>query len=423
MSEKLNPSSAEQGKKATVVEINPSRLQTTVDAMKKLGAMRIEIPDSLKKKAKGAVLASTLAVSSAFMLGNPDKAFAQTQGDAPKVEQGQKMFNANELPDGSQAVKDFQAYRLSHPEIDKIINENVKAGKGAVVPANMIPQGFVDSVTKTQTEQNQQPNRVIEQPTQPVQTPQPPKNEGFPWMPLAVGGTLLAVGARQFNKKVSNPHKEKRAKETNPRSKQGERPDFELFERLNSVKMSFGTTKPTLENWIKAVKKDLEGSMSIDAGERMKVLLAGGIDIFDDKLLKAKWMYNSAWTEDWTIPPAPEVTATTPETNPYTRIELPSPTKELLEPGDKAAFVTAGMTDAGIARMEKLTRQEFEWEATSPTNGSWSAQFQAFPKKVNGDRDLDSMSATMRAIQSFTALEKTVILKMLENVIDLKIHD
>jgi hypothetical protein len=198
----------------TVAEKSTSRLQTTVDAMKKLGAMRIEIPDSLKKKAKGVVLASTLAVSGAFMLGNPDKAFAQTQGDAPKVEQGQnvEMFNSNELPDGSQALKDFQAYRVSHPKINAIIEKSVKDGKGALIRADMIPQEFRNAVVKTQTELNSQPNRTVEQPSQPtrtieqpiqpVQTPKKPSNDGFPFLPLAIVGAAAIGGAAFYKGKL-----------------------------------------------------------------------------------------------------------------------------------------------------------------------------------------------------------------------------
>jgi hypothetical protein len=286
----------------TVAEKSTSRLQTTVDAMKKLGAMRIEIPDSLKKKAKGVVLASTLAVSGAFMLGNPDKAFAQTQGDAPKVEQGQnvEMFNSNELPDGSQALKDFRAYRTSHPEINAIMEKNVKAGNGPVIPADMIPQVFRNAIVKTQTEQNPQPSRVIEQPTQPVQAPQSPRGGDFPTIPIIAGIGLLGFGLRKGNQEL-NKFKEKIAKEKSPRSKQGERPDYKIAERINEVKKGL-KNQPTLEQFIDAVKVEFEGKPTINIAEFLKVKAQGGVEVgLSDKiLLPAKFLFNK-YNENWLV--------------------------------------------------------------------------------------------------------------------------
>jgi hypothetical protein len=243
MSTELLPNSTEKAEnQIAVVEINASRLPTTVDAMKKLGAMRIEIPDSLKKKAKGAVLASTLAVSGAFMLGNPDKAFAQTQGDAPKVEQTQnaEMFDIQSLTPS--ARDKLIKLRVSNSSLNKKISDATIKSQSSLVPKELIPQSVLetqetsDNIKKIQaeTESIKSQTAEIEKQTesirskkaseaqrqieQPVQVPQPPKNDGFPFLPLAIL-TAGVIGGLNYAGKEFDKALKKEALENNKTNK------------------------------------------------------------------------------------------------------------------------------------------------------------------------------------------------------------
>jgi hypothetical protein len=189
---------------AEQVETNPSRLQTTVDAMKKLGSMRIEIPDSLKKKVKGVGLATTLALTGAFVT-NIERGFAMTPQEAIEGLANGSVVDARLI--GINAQRELQKINNPGSKIEIEISGNVQKGLGPLISKDMLPKSVIEKITTPSvipsTESSpSQPTRVIEQPTQPVQPPKPPSSDGFPFLPLAIVGAAAIGGAAFYKDKI-----------------------------------------------------------------------------------------------------------------------------------------------------------------------------------------------------------------------------
>jgi hypothetical protein len=245
-----------------------SRLTTIINKLDALGKTEIKVPKWVQRAALAGLI-STSASIGFDSFKNPG--FAQTQGDAPKVEQTQngETINFNSLsPEAQQKLIDirgendgrnsvnnnlkgkvknnelpknlipkevldidaeykallsknseiFDIGSLSPRAFQRLVDiRNVDNGfnstnqrlkvvvKNNTAPKNLIPQEVLDIDAQDKAGSFQQPSqttRVIEQPTQSVQAPKPPSNEGFPFLPLAIAGAAAIGGVAFYKDKI-----------------------------------------------------------------------------------------------------------------------------------------------------------------------------------------------------------------------------
>jgi hypothetical protein len=209
--EQLLPNSTEQTGTANQIAIPETNTPLSWKAFENMMTARrelasIQISDKIKNRVKvGALAIGTVAASTALMMMNPDKGFAQTQGDAPKVEQGQngEIFDIGSLsPRAFQRLVDIRGENNGFNTTNQRLKVVVKKNKA---PKNLIPKEVLDIDAEDKggsIQQPSQPTRVIEQPTQSVQVPKPPSSEGFPFLPLAIAGAAAIGGAAFYNGKL-----------------------------------------------------------------------------------------------------------------------------------------------------------------------------------------------------------------------------
>jgi hypothetical protein len=289
MSTELLPNSAEQAvNQITISENTKSTRKSIVDMLNtRIELPKIQIPKKIQAMAFATLAASIGTVGSITV--NPGEAFAQTQGDAQKVESKKELVDINQMSDKAQQAL------LERRRVDKILNAKIRVqtnnGEFTVIPANLIPDDIrtIESEEKAKkTTDSIQPSKPTEQPSQSAQAPQNPSNKsngvldflGFVGTSAALLGGTVRVGKGALNKLS-----EKKA--LHPETDIGTEPlEMERYKTLYTIKQkNFPKgARPPKEKWLEAVKNSpiVNGNWIVNPLRKAEKVITGNEFIYAD---------------------------------------------------------------------------------------------------------------------------------------------